>query len=43
MATPATVGGKVFLIVYGLLGCSSTLLFFNLFLERLITGIAHVN
>ncbi|XP_043328699.1 potassium channel subfamily K member 13 isoform X2 [Cervus canadensis] len=42
MATPATVGGKVFLIVYGLLGCSSTLLFFNLFLERLITVIAHV-
>uniref|UniRef100_A0A8B9WU81 Potassium two pore domain channel subfamily K member 13 n=1 Tax=Bos mutus grunniens TaxID=30521 RepID=A0A8B9WU81_BOSMU len=42
MATPATVGGKVFLIGYGLLGCSSTLLFFNLFLERLITGIAHV-
>uniref|UniRef100_A0A8C6DH18 Potassium two pore domain channel subfamily K member 13 n=1 Tax=Moschus moschiferus TaxID=68415 RepID=A0A8C6DH18_MOSMO len=42
MATPATVGGKVFLIVYGLLGCSSSLLFFNLFLERLITAIAHV-
>lgn len=40
MATPATVGGKVFLIVYGLLGCSSSLLFFNLFLERLIAAIA---
>ncbi|XDC77665.1 hypothetical protein R6Z07F_008838 [Ovis aries] len=43
MATPATVGGKVFLIVYGLLGCSSSLLFFNLFLERLIAAIARVS
>ncbi|XP_057586220.1 potassium channel subfamily K member 13 [Hippopotamus amphibius kiboko] len=40
MTTPATVGGKLFLIFYGLLGCSSTILFFNLFLERLITIIA---
>ncbi|XP_036285035.1 potassium channel subfamily K member 13 [Pipistrellus kuhlii] len=42
MTTPATVGGKIFLIFYGLLGCASTILFFNLFLERLITVIAHV-
>ena len=40
MTTPATVEGKIFLIFYGLLGCSSTILFFNLFLERLITVIA---
>nr|XP_012629418.1 potassium channel subfamily K member 13 [Microcebus murinus] len=42
MTTPATVGGKIFLIFYGLLGCSSTILFFNLFLERLITVIAYI-
>lgn len=40
MTTPATVGGKIFLIFYGLIGCASTILFFNLFLERLITVIA---
>ncbi|XP_004476115.2 potassium channel subfamily K member 13 [Dasypus novemcinctus] len=42
MTTPATVGGKIFLIFYGLVGCASTLLFFNLFLERLITVIAYL-
>ena len=42
MTTPATVGGKVFLIFYGLIGCASTILFFNLFLERLITVIASI-
>ncbi|XP_003408866.1 potassium channel subfamily K member 13 [Loxodonta africana] len=42
MTTPATVGGKVFLIFYGLIGCASTILFFNLFLERLITVIAYI-
>ncbi|XP_066244358.1 potassium channel subfamily K member 13 [Saccopteryx leptura] len=41
MTTPATVGGKIFLIFYGLIGCASTILFFNLFLERLITVIAY--
>ncbi|XP_028676188.2 potassium channel subfamily K member 12 [Erpetoichthys calabaricus] len=40
MTTPATVTGKVFLIFYGLLGCASTILFFNLFLERIITLLA---
>ncbi|XP_034018562.1 potassium channel subfamily K member 13-like [Thalassophryne amazonica] len=42
MTTPATIGGKVFLMFYGLLGCSATILFFNLFLERVITIIAFV-
>lgn len=42
MTTPATVGGKIFLIFYGLVGCASTILFFNLFLERLITVIAYI-
>ncbi|XP_062323645.1 potassium channel subfamily K member 13-like [Osmerus eperlanus] len=42
MTTPATIGGKVFLIFYGLVGCASTILFFNLFLERVITVIAYV-
>lgn len=41
MTTPATPGGKIFLIFYGLIGCASTILFFNLFLERLITVIAY--
>lgn len=42
MTTPATVPGKIFLIFYGLIGCASTILFFNLFLERLITVIAYI-
>lgn len=42
MTTPATVAGKIFLIFYGLIGCAGTILFFNLFLERLITVIAYV-
>ncbi|XP_041830997.1 potassium channel subfamily K member 13b isoform X2 [Melanotaenia boesemani] len=42
MTTPATIGGKVFLMFYGLLGCAATILFFNLFLERVITVIAFV-
>ncbi|XP_043929553.1 potassium channel subfamily K member 13 [Protopterus annectens] len=42
MTTPATVGGKIFLIFYGLVGCAGTILFFNLFLERLITVLAYI-
>lgn len=42
MTTPATVGGKIFLIFYGLIGCAATILFFNLFLERIITVLAFV-
>lgn len=42
MTTPNTIMGKIFLIFYGLVGCAATILFFNLFLERLITIIAYV-
>nr|XP_021336359.1 potassium channel subfamily K member 12 [Danio rerio] len=42
MSTPVTVAGKIFLIFYGLLGCAATILFFNLFLERIITLLAVV-
>lgn len=37
MSAPSTVAGKILLVVYGLLGCSASILFFNLFLERVIT------
>ncbi|XP_071353215.1 potassium channel subfamily K member 13 [Trachinotus anak] len=36
VTAPSTVTGKVLLVFYGLLGCSATILFFNLFLERVI-------
>ncbi|XP_067875144.1 potassium channel subfamily K member 13-like isoform X2 [Heterodontus francisci] len=42
MATPVTVGGRIFLIFYGLVGCAATILFFNLFLERIITLLAYI-
>ncbi|KAJ8250670.1 hypothetical protein COCON_G00225920 [Conger conger] len=42
MTTPATLAGKIFLIFYGMLGCAGTILFFNLFLERIITLLAVV-
>ncbi|CAL8281516.1 unnamed protein product [Arctogadus glacialis] len=42
MNTPATIAGKIFLIFYGLIGCAATILFFNLFLERIITMLAYV-
>ncbi|TWW74903.1 potassium channel subfamily K member 13 [Takifugu flavidus] len=42
MATPATIAGKIFLIFYGLIGCAATILFFNLFLERIITMLAYI-
>ncbi|KAI5096444.1 potassium channel subfamily K member 13-like [Silurus meridionalis] len=42
MTTPVTIGGKVFLIFYGLIGCAATILFFNLFLERIITMLAYI-
>ncbi|KAM8942319.1 potassium channel subfamily K member 12 [Lycaon pictus] len=42
MTTPATVGGKAFLIAYGLFGCAGTILFFNLFLERIISLLAFI-
>uniref|UniRef100_A0A672INV8 Potassium channel domain-containing protein n=1 Tax=Salarias fasciatus TaxID=181472 RepID=A0A672INV8_SALFA len=37
VTAPSTMPGKVLLVFYGLLGCSATMLFFNLFLERVIT------
>ncbi|XP_038830373.1 galaxin-like [Salvelinus namaycush] len=37
MTAPSTTECKVFLVIYGLLGCSATILLFNLFLERIIT------
>jgi len=37
MTTPHTLSGKMTVIVYGLLGCSGCILFFNLFLERIVT------
>ncbi|ETE70434.1 Potassium channel subfamily K member 13, partial [Ophiophagus hannah] len=40
--TPTTRTGRLFLIFYGLIGCAATILFFNLFLERLITVIGCV-
>ncbi|XP_034024614.1 potassium channel subfamily K member 13 [Thalassophryne amazonica] len=37
VTAPSTTAGKVLLVFYGLLGCSTAILFFNLFLERVIT------
>ncbi|XP_076591363.1 uncharacterized protein kcnk20 [Chaetodon auriga] len=37
VTAPSTAMGKVLLVFYGLLGCSAAILFFNLFLERVIT------
>uniref|UniRef100_A0AAY4CWY3 Potassium channel domain-containing protein n=1 Tax=Denticeps clupeoides TaxID=299321 RepID=A0AAY4CWY3_9TELE len=37
MTAPSTFAGKVFLLFYGLFGCSATILFFNMFLERVIS------
>ncbi|KAH3874755.1 potassium channel subfamily K member 13-like [Dreissena polymorpha] len=42
MTTPRTTEGKVLLIFYGFLGCAGAILFFNLFLERIITFLAYV-
>ncbi|XP_067119928.1 potassium channel subfamily K member 13-like isoform X1 [Centruroides vittatus] len=37
MTTPKTIYGRITVIIYGFLGCSGAILFFNLFLERIIT------
>ncbi|XP_013417539.1 potassium channel subfamily K member 13 [Lingula anatina] len=42
MTTPRTMAGKIILIFYGFLGCAGAILFFNLFLERIITFLAYV-
>uniref|UniRef100_T1HER3 Ion_trans_2 domain-containing protein n=1 Tax=Rhodnius prolixus TaxID=13249 RepID=T1HER3_RHOPR len=39
-STPQTPSGQVAVIVYGFIGCSGGILFFNLFLERLISLLA---
>ncbi|XP_014666053.1 PREDICTED: potassium channel subfamily K member 12-like [Priapulus caudatus] len=40
MTTPQTVAGKVATMFYGLVGCAGGILFFNLFLERIISLLA---
>ena len=42
MTTPRTSAGKSMLILYGFFGCAGTILFFNLFLERIVTFLAFV-
>jgi hypothetical protein len=42
MTTPRTAAGKVVLICYGFMGCAGAILFFNLFLERIITFLAYI-
>ncbi|XP_078000106.1 potassium channel, subfamily K, member 13-like [Glandiceps talaboti] len=42
MSSPSTDAGKCFLICYGLIGSGATILYFNIFLERLITFLAFV-
>ncbi|XP_074663151.1 potassium channel subfamily K member 13-like [Tubulanus polymorphus] len=42
MTTPRTIPGKIVLIFYGFLGCAGAILFFNLFLERIITFLAYI-
>ena len=42
MTTPRTLPGKIVLIFYGFLGCAGAILFFNLFLERIITFLAFI-
>uniref|UniRef100_A0AAV2J3T1 Potassium channel domain-containing protein n=1 Tax=Knipowitschia caucasica TaxID=637954 RepID=A0AAV2J3T1_KNICA len=40
VSAPSTITGKILLVFYGLLGCSASILFFNLFLERVITFVS---
>ncbi|KAG0410577.1 hypothetical protein HPB47_012299, partial [Ixodes persulcatus] len=40
MTTPTTWAGRALLVLYGFFGCSGAILFFNLFLERIITLLA---
>ncbi|KAK3561170.1 hypothetical protein QTP86_028375, partial [Hemibagrus guttatus] len=42
MAAPSTIFGKIFLILFGLIGCAAAILLFNLFLEHIVTLIAYV-
>ncbi|XP_059146252.1 potassium channel subfamily K member 12-like [Physella acuta] len=42
MTTPRTPAGKIVLVFYGFFGCAGAILFFNLFLERIITFLAYI-
>ncbi|CAG5114992.1 unnamed protein product, partial [Candidula unifasciata] len=42
MTTPRTIPGKIVLVFYGFFGCAGAILFFNLFLERIITFLAYI-
>ena len=42
MTTPRTTPGKIALILYGFVGCAGGILFFNLFLERIISFLAYI-
>ncbi|GMS78303.1 hypothetical protein PENTCL1PPCAC_478, partial [Pristionchus entomophagus] len=41
-STPVTPLGRVASIAYGFVGCTCCVLFFNLFLERLVTALSHI-
>ncbi|GMR56844.1 hypothetical protein PMAYCL1PPCAC_27039 [Pristionchus mayeri] len=41
-STPVTSLGRVASIIYGFVGCTCCVLFFNLFLERLVTLLTHM-
>ncbi|KJH53672.1 Ion channel [Dictyocaulus viviparus] len=40
-STPRTAMGRVLTIPYGVIGCTSCVLFFNLFLERFVTALSY--
>ncbi|XP_049580873.1 potassium channel subfamily K member 13 [Syngnathus scovelli] len=42
VTAPSTIAGKVLLVFYGLFGCSAAMLFFNLFLERVIALLSFI-
>ncbi|CAI5453569.1 unnamed protein product [Caenorhabditis angaria] len=41
-STPHTSWGRLLTIIYGVVGCTCCVLFFNLFLERLVTGMSYI-
>ncbi|WKY14031.1 hypothetical protein Q1695_004676 [Nippostrongylus brasiliensis] len=41
-STPRTNVGRVLTIIYGVVGCTSCVLFFNLFLERFVTALSYL-
>ncbi|KAK6014279.1 hypothetical protein OSTOST_20367, partial [Ostertagia ostertagi] len=41
-STPRTDAGRVLTILYGVVGCTSCVLFFNLFLERFVTALSYL-